>query len=385
LVALASLRANRGASREEVTGLIDRAIRAGSGESAPHLMLVDYLLASKDPKAAVAAAQAGLAALPDDPDVLDCLARAQLAAGEHQQAINTFNKVVVLRPTATQPLLRLAEAYQQTNELDAAARAVVRALDITPDLVPAQHTLIRLALQARDPQRALKVARDVQKQRPNEATGYLFEGDIHAQFRHWDEAAAALRGGLDKTKPGALPARLHFMLNAANKPAEAQKFAGEWVRRHPDDGSFVFYLGGVALAQGDFAQAESRFRESVNIDPQNALAYNNLAWLLITQKKPGALDMANKAVALAPQEPAVLDTQALVLAEANQLAKAIETAERVVKLAPEAPVYRLNLAKLYVKSGQKQKARSELDQLAQLGAKFSGQNEVSDLLKGLGD
>lgn len=385
LMALAALRLNQGAARPEVTQLIDRAIQASIGEATPHLMLVDYLLASKDPKAAVTAAQAGLAAMPNDPHVLDGLGRAQLAAGERLQAISSFDKVVTLRPTSPQPLLRLADAYLQNNDYDAAERSLKRALGISPDLRAAQRGMIRLAVRSKNPERAIQVAREVQKQRPGEATGYLFEGDVYAGLHHWDDAAAALRRGVEVARPGILPARLHFMLNAAKKPAEADKFAAEWLKLHPKDTGFLFYIGSAAFAANDFDQAERRNQEVVNIDPQNALAYNNLAWLLMKQKKPGALPMAIKAAAIAPREPTVLDTLAQAQAEENQLAKAVETAERVVTLAPEAPLYRLNLAKLYVKSGQKQKAKTELSRLAQLGAKFNGQSEVTSLLKGLAD
>jgi hypothetical protein len=43
----------------------------------------------------------------------------------------------------------------------------------------------------------------------------------------------------------------------------------------------------------------------------------------------------------------------------------------------------LRLAKLYIKAGDKTRARAELDSLSRLGDKFSGQAEVSALLKTL--
>ena len=45
--------------------------------------------------------------------------------------------------------------------------------------------------------------------------------------------------------------------------------------------------------------------------------------------------------------------------------------------------FRLDLAKLYLKAGNKGDARAELDRLAALGKKFPGQAEVISLRKDL--
>ena len=78
-----------------------------------------------------------------------------------------------------------------------------------------------------------------------------------------------------------------------------------------------------------------------------------------------------------------MDTLAAALAAENQLAKALEVQRKVVELAPDTPEFRLRLARLYVQSGQGDKARPELDRLADLGEKFKGQAEVAQLMKAL--
>jgi cellulose synthase operon protein C len=72
-----------------------------------------------------------------------------------------------------------------------------------------------------------------------------------------------------------------------------------------------------------------------------------------------------------------------VLEAENQLPKAIETQKRAISLAPKDPALNLRLAKLYIKSGDKAGARTELDALAKLGERFAGQAEVATLLKSL--
>jgi predicted Zn-dependent protease len=117
--------------------------------------------------------------------------------------------------------------------------------------------------------------------------------------------------------------------------------------------------------------------------PDSALALNNIAWLRVKLGKPGAVGVAEKANALAPGNPAIMDTLALALSEDKQIAKALEIQKKALALQPENPALRLNLAKLYIKSGDKLLARAELDQLTKLGDTFAGKSEVADILKSL--
>ena len=119
---------------------------------------------------------------------------------------------------------------------------------------------------------------------------------------------------------------------------------------------------------------------SINVaEPDNAFAHNNLAWTLAKLKHDGALDHAEKANSLMPNQPAFMDTLATLLADSGKFKEAIDLQKKVVELQPADNSYRLNLAKIYIKSGDKTLARSELERLAQLGDKFPAQKEVHEL------
>ena len=147
---------------------------------------------------------------------------------------------------------------------------------------------------------------------------------------------------------------------------------------------FLFYLGDVATKANDLAAAERHYQALLAISPQHALALNNMAWLMLQQKKPGALDYAERAVRAAPNSPALLDTLALAYADAGRPDKAIEVQARAQAMLPEDPYLRLNLARFYAQAGEKRKAKAELDRLAALGDRFPKQDEVAALTQGLG-
>ena len=381
MLALAELTARSGGKPEEVAKWLSSAVAADPSEATPHMLLTDHLLATNQAKAAQAAAQAGLVALPDNAELLDRLGRAQLIGGEAQQAVTTFSKLAALAPRSAQAQLRLADAQSAANNTAGTAAAVRRAAELSPDLPAVQQAQMVVALQEKRFDQALGVARKVQTQRPDDAAGYNMEGEVEARRKNWDAAAAALRKAVARSNPGTAPQRLHAALQAGGKATEADAMAQDWRKKHPDDQGFVLYLGDQAMASNKLSEAEGYYRQVIERQPANVLALNNLAFVLATQKKPGAVALAEQALQRAPKSGAVMDTLALALAAENQLPRALDMQKQAVAAVPDAHSFRLQLAKLMLQAGDKTNARTELSALAALGSKFPRQAEVAELIK----
>ena len=383
LLALAELRARGGGGKDEVAALITNAVNANPTDLPPRLLLIDYMLRNGDYKAAASAAQSAVSALPDKPEVLDALGRTQVATGDVNQAITTFNKVASLQPQSPVPQMRLAEAYLANKNKENARQALNKALSIKPDYLEAQRALIVMDAGAESTQTAVTTARTIQRQRPKEAIGYLLEGDTFVAAKKWDDAIAAYQNGLKQTGTVDAALKLHAAMIGAGRPADADKFAAGWMRDHPKDVYVPFYLGDSALAKKDYPTAEKMYSQVVQTQPENAAAYNNLAWVTGQLKKDKAVSYAEKANSLMPNQPAFIDTLAMLLLDRNDAAKALDWQKKAVALQPANPLFQLNLAKIYMKSGDKGQAKPILTDLAKLGDKFAAQPEVGEMLKSL--
>jgi putative PEP-CTERM system TPR-repeat lipoprotein len=380
-LALAEIAARSGAANDEVAKLVGNAVAANPTDVVSRLMLIDLHLRNKDVKAASSAAQSAVAALPDSPEILDALGRTQQAAGEFNQAIASYNKLAALQPLSPLPHIRLADVHMAEKNKDAASGSLRKALEIKPDLLEAQRALIVLALDGKKVQEALTTARTVQKQRPKEAAGYVLEGDINAAQKNWDGAATAYRVGLKQVNSPELAIKLHSVLLVAAKGAEADKFSAAWQKDNPKDAAFLLYLGDRAMARKDYGGAEKNYAAVIKLQPNNAIAYNNLAWVSGKLNKEGAIAYAEKANTLAPNQPAFMDTLAVLLSDKGDYAKAVELQNKALALQPQNALFKLNLAKIHIKGGKKDLAKKELDELTKLGEKFPGQAEVASLLK----
>jgi putative PEP-CTERM system TPR-repeat lipoprotein len=384
LLALAELRANAGGTADEVAALINKAIAADPKAVTPRLALIGLHLKNQDTKKAITAANDGLAGLPDNPQLVHALGRAQQAAGDTEAALTTFNKLVQLAPNTPLPWIRIAEVQVQAKNNSAAMQSLRRALTIKPDLVEAQVALMRLEIADGKPKEALTVARDIQRQRPTQAVGLALEGDVHASQKAWKEATASYRAAL-KVAPDSTETaiKVHAALGASGAAADAERFATTWTKDHPKDSGFRFYLAQTALARKDYTSALAQYRSVLAIEPNNAMVLNNAAWTANQVKDPKALEYAEQANKLVPDNPMIMDTLGVILVDKGDTARGLELIKKAVDGAPKANNIRLNYAQALIKAGQKDAAKKELETLQKLGDKFAGQAEVTKLMQGL--
>ena len=382
-LALVELRQANGADKTELATLLRKVVEAAPSSPLPRLLLAEHHLRHSEPKDALVVAQQAVSALPDNVQLLDVLGRAQSANGEHNQAQASFNRMAALQPQSSLPFLRMASANLIAGDRDAASQNLRKALEIEPKSLEAQQGQVSLAMAAQKPGDALAISRAVQKQRPKEQVGYMLEGEIHAAGKAWDKAADAFRAGLKQVASPELAVRLHDVLLSAAKKPEADRWAAEWSRTQPKDAAFPFYLGNRALTLNELPESLRQFERVVAIQPDNAAALNNLAWLKGQLGRDGALADAERANALAPNQPAFMDTWAMLLSAANQHERALEMQKKVVQLQPQVLEFKLNLAKIQIKAGNKDAARALLDELSAAGDRFSAQAEVDRLKKTL--
>jgi putative PEP-CTERM system TPR-repeat lipoprotein len=380
MLAMATLDERAGKSKQDVAALLAKAVAIKPTDAVLRRRLIRFHMDKQDYKLALIAAQDALSALPNDADMLALLANAELAAGDINKAISSYNKLVAARPKSTAPLIALAEAHLVAKSYDAAADAVKKALSMAPDSMAVVQTAVKVDLKTGKHDQALAKARALQAKAPKAPSGWILEGDVGIASHNWPAASAAFRTALQKEDSTLIAQRLHLALRSAGDKATAEAFAVDWLRKHPQDSVFLFYLAGLAIEAKDFELATTQLEQVLRSVPDNPMVLNNLAWVQATLKKPGAVASAERVNQLMPNQPIYLDTLAYALAAEGKIARAVDVQKKALELAPPTAYgLRLNMARLYVQAGDKAAARAELDTLAKLGERFAQQNEVREL------
>ena len=164
--------------------------------------------------------------------------------------------------------------------------------------------------------------------------GILFvRGQTDAAIEHY-QRALALRSGNVAAHYG-----LAMALARERKIDAAIAHFQEVLSIQPDNLQASNYLGALLAGKGQLEEAIGAWRQALFFDPDNADAANNLAWVLATASDAAlrngkeALDLANRAIRSAGENPSILRTLAAALAENNRFPEAVETAERAEQMA----------------------------------------------------
>ena len=382
MLALASMALAQG-NNEDVKAWLERAVADHPDAVQPAALLVGQYLRAGDKQKAVSFAAKLQSTHPNDAKFLGVLADTQLAAGDQRAALESFNKLAVLQPESAQVQYRIASTSLAMKDEVGAAAALKKSQQLDPEFMPAQLALAGIEVQKGRFEEALTIARQMQKKKSGQAMGHALEGDVLLAQKKHAQAVSAYERGAALEPSGLLFVKMHSALVQAGKGADADARMGQWLKDNPTDTRARLYLANYKLLSRQNKSAIEQLQAVVRLEPQNALALNNLAWALGEEKDPRALPYAEQAYKLAPENPAVLDTLGWMLAEKGELARGLPMLQKASGLAPASADIRYHYAQALAKSGDKGGARKEIEQLLVNAKGFAKENEARALLKQL--
>jgi len=383
LQGLSGLKFKARAPQDAVVKLLRDAVAADPSSETASLMLVDGLLRGRQVEAALSSAQSAVAKFPESVVLLDALGRSQMSKGEMRQAATTYSKLIQRRPTYAEAHLRAAQIAHLTNDVNGATSAYLRALSIEPESDESQVGLAKLAAVPANQLIVMTAVSKLKKDVPGAAYPHQVEGDIYFARRAFPEAIEAYSAGLNKTRPGRLPIRLHRSMLSAGREADARKMAETWRARHPHDVAFEAHLADQAMMSKNTKAAEVHYRRVLELNPTHYLALNNLAWILIQQRRPGAVALAERAAQVVPGSAAVLDTLAHALASEGKSDQAVTLAEQILTMEPANVAYGFSMAQVFADAAKKDRALDVLAQLDKAPASAAQKTAVAEMRRRL--
>jgi tetratricopeptide (TPR) repeat protein len=188
-------------------------------------------------------------------------------------------------------------------------------------------------------------------------------------------------------EPGA--ADLHLRLGEAYQlGGQSEKAAAAFqkaVQLQPGDAVPSNALALTQIALGKRAEAQELYRQVLAKEPDNAIALNNLAFLLADEGKDldKALEMAARACRLAPAVTGFKDTVGWIYLKQQKTESAIQVFKSLVRTAPESATYRYHLGSALLAKGEKQAAKEALQEALKRGPVAGDDAKVRELLKQL--
>ncbi len=361
-VALSTLIAQTGGSREQVLDALKKAREANPDAVLPILATARYLIETNTPKDAIPMLQEASNRNPENTEVLDLLATAFARSDQRAQAIGTWEKLLRVNPKAAVAQFRIGDTQLAGGEVDAALASFRKAAQIAPDAVEPQVGIARALYRQGKKDEALRVAAQMRAGDKLKIAGAVLEGDLLGADGKWSEAADSYRAAF--TQQRALPTghKLLNALRAAKRDDDADRVLRDWVRAEPGNLPLRMYAGDAETVRQRWKPAFEHYAVVLEKEPRNALALNNAAWALHELKDPRAVELARRAYEAVPKSPSVLDTYGVIL-NAKGDPKGLEMMRQAIELAPENPQLRLHLAEALAGAGDKAGAKTQIDAL----------------------
>ena len=354
---------------KEYLAWVEKAAQADPKALEPKARQIAYLLGKKENQQALALAREAKAANGDSPQAWELLGRAQLVAGEKENAIASFTKLTQLVPEAPRGYLDLGAALATSERWTDARAAYAKALMLNPDYIEARRALIRLELQQNRGGEALKLAEEQTRRQAQSPVGPTLEADVLMTQKLYAQAAKAYERAFNLAKSDQLLIKMHQAMMLAGNEKEADARILAWLKAQPDDVEARVYLANSLFGRKDYKASLGHYEAALKKSPDSALILNNLAVAYDETQDARALATAEQAYKLQPKSAAVQDTLGWILLKQNQTTQALNLLKQASNAAPKSAEIRYHYAAALAKMGDKVKAKAELD--AALGGKGS--------------
>ena len=216
-------------------------------------------------------------------------------------------------------------------------------------------------------------------------------GNAAAGAGQFDLAIASSHRVLDQAEPDSREAaEPHLRIGEAYRRKGDGEAAIAWLTRAselmPDQPVVLGTLALVLDACGEKEEAERAYRATLELDADNAIAMNNLAFLLAERGEDleQALGLARRAGELAPEDEEILDTTGWVHWKRKETDAAIRLFASALGKAPGNELYRQHLLLALEGKAEGSAAMEELKSLLGGEVSSAGMGRVVELLKVVG-
>ena len=154
---------------------------------------------------------------------------------------------------------------------------------------------------------------------------------------------------------------------------------------HPKDPAAPQVLGSLEETKGDQAKAMDYYNKTLQLDPDNGIASNNLAYMTVEThgNVDVALRLAQTARRVMPDSPQTADTLAWVYFFKGNYGAARDLLESALKTSPDDASIHYHLGMTYTKLNDKTNAALNLKKAVALAPDSKSGKDASDALKRL--
>lgn len=326
---------------EAAQAALDRAMELTPGWEEAALLKFSYLREHADRERVSAYANEYLDTYADRPRFRLTYARLLAQWNENRAALAQFEKLLESDPDSIDALYAAGALNLDRGDLVRAREHFEHVLTLFPNEDRARLYLGRIASEQGDYEAALTLLREVVS-RELYFDAQMRVGFVLSDAGRIDEALEHLADATPKSRDEQVRVYLarEQVLRDSGQPEQALKLLNAALVDLPDDLDLLYARGLVTAMLDQVVEHERDMRRLIELDPQNAHAYNALGYTLAdkTERFEEALALIEKALLLLPGDPYILDSLGWVHYRRGNLKLALEYLTEAMDQQPDAEI-----------------------------------------------
>lgn len=302
---------------------------------------------------------------------------------KNDAAVTDLKTAITLNPKWTAPLLKLGEFSESERKLADAANDYHQALEINPASNEALSGVVRLALNEKQPAKAIAAIKTQIEKAPAAPNLYVMLGGVLLGQKDATGAEEALRKAisLDANNGSAYLGLTDVQMFNGQSDAVFETCAA-WEKALPKDTRPLLIASDLYNRRNDWKNAQESYKKVLAINSQDPIAANNLAfsYLMHGGDVDQAIVLAEGAHHIAPMAPSIADTLGYAYYVKGRYDAALSLFKDAADKSPNNADFHYHLGLVYQKQLDFSKAKSEMQRALQLNPKLPQADEIKKQL-----
>lgn len=313
-------------------------------------------------------------------------ASVEAAHSQYDKAEADLKTAMTLAPNNASAYLAMGKIRLAQKRLPDANTFFEQALQNDPNSTEALRALVGYDLYQKHPDKALARVNAQIAKIPSNSSFYDLLAEVQIQSKNLDQAAAAAQKAIQLNSADGEAVMLFAQIQVQRGQTDNAIAAWDgWTKNHPTDANAFAILGTLQEAKGDKGKAEEYYKKALQIQPQQPLAANNLAYLMLEKgENPDvALTLAQTARRVMPNSPSTADTLAWAYYHKAAYSFARDLLEEALKSDANNAAMQYHLGMVYDKLQDKSNATLHLKKVLSLAPNTPTAKDAQAALQGL--
>jgi tetratricopeptide (TPR) repeat protein len=303
------------------------------------------------------------------------------------KAEDDLKTAMSVAPQSPQAYVQLGKIRFSQKRFPEGVALLEQALLYDPNSFEAIRLIIDYDLFAKHPDQALARLNAQIEKSPRNSSYYDLLAQLQVQNKNMDQAVATTQKAMQLNPADGEAVMMFAQLQVMRGQAANAIGAWEkWLVTHPNDAGAIALLGTLEESRGDLVKAEAYYKKSLQIQPQQPIAANNLAYRMLQNggNIDVALTLAQTARQAMPNSASTADTLAWAYYYKGTYSFARDLLEDAIKAKPDDATMQYHLGMVYGKLNDKANAALHLKKAVSLAPDSPVGKDAQTALHGLG-